>query len=66
VSKADELYGITSEQIAAHLNIGGFISNLVPVTIGNIIGGMVFVALPLYVIHEKDKEKIKDKGQSQK
>ena len=32
---------------------GGFISNLVPVTIGNILGGMVFVALPLYVIHKK-------------
>jgi formate/nitrite transporter FocA (FNT family) len=62
VSKAEELYGITTEQIAAHLNIGGFISNLIPVTIGNIIGGMVFVALPLYTINYKEK----DKGQTEK
>jgi formate/nitrite transporter len=68
VSKAEELYGITSQQIAAHLNIGGFISNLIPVTIGNIIGGMVFVALPLYTINYKGDEKNteKDKGQLQK
>ncbi len=52
VAKAEELYGITADQIAANLNIGGFISNLIPVTIGNIIGGMVFVALPLYAIHK--------------
>ena len=36
VAKAQELYGITAEQI----------------TIGNILGGMVFVALPLYAIHK--------------
>jgi formate/nitrite transporter len=70
VSKAEELYGITKEQILTHLNIGGYISNLIPVTIGNILGGMVFVALPLYIIHNKDKEKNKenkdkDKGQLQ-
>lgn len=55
VAKADELYGISAEQISASVNIGGFISNLIPVTIGNILGGMVFVALPLYLIH-KDKK----------
>jgi formate/nitrite transporter len=71
VSKAEELYGITKAQITESLNLGGFISNLIPVTIGNIIGGMVFVALPLYIIHEHDKSKTKnkhnetDKGQSQ-
>lgn len=52
VARAEELYGITAEQLAADLNIGGFVSNLIPVTIGNIIGGMVFVALPLYGIHK--------------
>lgn len=52
-AKAEELYGITAAQISASVNVGGFISNLVPVTIGNILGGMVFVALPLYVIHKK-------------
>lgn len=53
VAKAEELYGITAAQISACVNVGGFISNLIPVTIGNILGGMVFVALPLYVIHKK-------------
>lgn len=52
VAKAEELYGLTAGQIAANLNIGGFISNLIPVTIGNMLGGMVFVALPLYAIHK--------------
>ena len=51
VAKAEELYGITAGQIAANVNIGGFISNQIPVTIGNILGGMIFVALPLYAIH---------------
>lgn len=50
-ARAEELYGITAEQLAAHLNLGGFVSNLIPVTIGNILGGMVFFALPLYAIH---------------
>ncbi|MDE6910911.1 MAG: formate/nitrite transporter family protein, partial [Lachnospiraceae bacterium] len=30
VAKAEELYGITADQIAANLNIGGFVSNLIP------------------------------------
>lgn len=59
-AQAEELYGITAQQMAANLNIGGFVSNLIPVTIGNILGGMVFVALPLYAIHKSkivNKEK---------
>lgn len=52
VARAEELYGISAEQIHAHLNVGGFFANQIPVTIGNIIGGMVFVALPLYLIHK--------------
>lgn len=58
VAKAEELYGITAQQITESLNIAGFASNLLPVTIGNILGGMVFVALPLYFIH---KSKIANK-----
>ena len=58
VAKAEELYGITAAQISASVNVGGFISNLIPVTIGNILGGMVFVALPLYVIHKKKAKAI--------
>ncbi|MBQ6786222.1 MAG: formate/nitrite transporter family protein [Lachnospiraceae bacterium] len=49
---AEELYGLTTAQIDAAINIGGFFSNQIPVTIGNIIGGMVFVALPIFVIHK--------------
>lgn len=52
--KATELYGITAEQMQA-LNISAFLTkNLLPVTIGNVIGGMLFIALPLYILH-KDK-----------
>lgn len=49
-------YGYTMEQLGA-LNLKGYlITNLVPVTSGNILGGVVFVGLPLYylnVIKEK-------------
>ena len=42
-----------AEQLAK-LNWGSFVvNNLVPVTLGNIVGGMVFVGLPLYLIHAK-------------
>lgn len=34
---------------AADVAIGGVIYNLVIVTIGNVIGGVVFVALPYYL-----------------
>ena len=54
VNKAMELYGLTAEQIAS-VNIPNFlVGNLLPVTIGNIIGGMLFVSAPLYILH-KDK-----------
>lgn len=52
VAKAEELYGISAESILSCVNIGGFIQNQIPVTIGNILGGMIFVALPLYAIHK--------------
>jgi formate/nitrite transporter FocA (FNT family) len=35
----------------ANLNLAGFIGNLVPVTLGNIVGGGVFVALVYYVVY---------------
>jgi len=54
VNKAMELYGLTAEQIAS-VNIPNFlVGNLLPVTIGNIIGGMLFISIPLYILH-KDK-----------
>ena len=54
VAKAMELYGITAEQISS-INIKNFlVGNLLPVTLGNMVGGMIFISLPLYILH-KDK-----------
>lgn len=53
VDKACELYGYTAEQIEEQLTIGNFFgANLLPVTIGNIIGGGVIIGLGLYVINK--------------
>lgn len=49
--------GMTAEQLDSMSLSGFFIDNLIPVTLGNIVGGMVFIALPLYLIHKKDLEK---------
>lgn len=50
--KAVELYGITVEQLA-ELNWGNFfVKNLLPVTIGNMIGGMICVGGMLYMVHK--------------
>ena len=48
---AMEAYGYTANQLAA-LSWGNMIvSNMIPVTLGNIVGGMIFTGLPLYLIH---------------
>ncbi len=53
VERAMEIYGYTKDQLEA-LNVSNMIvHNLLPVTLGNIIGGMVLVALPLYYLHLK-------------
>lgn len=49
---AQQAYGITSEQLAG-LTVLGSLQNFIPVTIGNILGGMVFTGLPLYLIYKK-------------
>lgn len=57
VAKAEELYGITADQLKS-LNITGALHNFAPVTLGNILGGMVFVGCLLYyinVVADKDK-----------
>lgn len=54
-AKAEELYGITATQLQS-LHIGGVLSNLIPVTIGNILGGM-FIGFVLYYINVKCDEK---------
>ena len=52
VAKAQELYGITSEQLAS-LNITGLLQNFSFVTIGNILGGMLFIGCMMYFINVK-------------
>jgi formate transporter len=44
------------------LNLGGFLHNLVPVTIGNIFGGSVLVALVYYVIYVRGRGKGMEEG----
>lgn len=53
VAKAEELYGITSEQCAS-ITVIHSLNNFIPVTIGNIIGGAVFIGLMYILIHKKD------------
>lgn len=46
--------GLTPDQIDSMSLKGFFVDNLIPVTLGSIVGGMIFIALPLYLIHKKD------------
>ncbi len=39
------------------LDPAGFIANLIPVTIGNIIGGVIFVAFAYWFIHLRGVQK---------
>ncbi|MDY2698837.1 MAG: formate/nitrite transporter family protein [Lachnospiraceae bacterium] len=49
-------YGYTAEQISM-LNLQNFlVGNLLPVTIGNIIGGMLFIGLPLLYLNREQKK----------
>ena len=48
---AMESYGYTTLQLDSLNWMNFVVKNLVPVTLGNIVGGMVFVGLPLYLIH---------------
>lgn len=52
VTKAEELYGITAEQLS-NLTWGGMIHNLIPVTAGNVVGGMIFVGLVYWYLYQK-------------
>lgn len=56
VSLAMEQYGYSVEQLR-HLNLYHFlVTNLVPVTIGNLLGGIVFLGLPLYYMNSRRVE----------
>lgn len=51
--QAAELFHLTAEQIAA-VSWSGMIHNLIPVTIGNMFGGIVLVGLSYWFLYEKD------------
>lgn len=55
VAKAQFVYGLTAEEIGS-LTIMNALKNLIPVTIGNLVGGMICVALPCYLIYKKNWE----------
>lgn len=55
LQKAGELFGITSDQTASLNWSGMLLSNLIPVTIGNIIGGAVFVGGICYYLHGRSQ-----------
>jgi formate/nitrite transporter len=50
---AMESYGITQEQLDS-LTVLHSLNNFIPVTIGNIIGGMIFVGLPYFLVYKKN------------
>lgn len=54
VAKAMSEYGFNSEQLST-LNWGSFlIHNEIPATLGNIVGGAVFVGVLMYLIYRRD------------
>lgn len=53
-AKIVELGGFTSEQLQ-HLNAQGFLNNILPVTLGNIVGGAGMVAFVYYFIYLRGK-----------
>ena len=55
VAMAQELYGYTAEQLSA-LNFAGMFSNLIPVTLGNIVGGGIFVGAAYYLAYVREKK----------
>ena len=56
VAKAQELYGITAQQCEGLLSVAST-KCFFFVTLGNIIGGMVFVGVILYAIHKTNWKK---------
>lgn len=53
---AMETYHLTADQLSV-LNVQSLFMNLIPVTLGNIVGGMIFIGLPLYVLNIKNNKK---------
>lgn len=59
VNKAKELYGITASQCDALLSPKS-LTCFIFVTVGNIIGGMIFVGASIYLIHKNDLSSISE------
>ena len=56
-AKAQEVFGYTADQLR-NLNIGNYLlKNLLPVSLGNIIGGMLFVGVIYYIAYGKEIKK---------
>ncbi len=52
LAAADPAYGLA----ATDIRLSGFVANLVPVTLGNIVGGGVFVALTYYLVYLRGRD----------
>ena len=56
-NKFMETYNVTADQLSTLTWGNFFLKSVIPVTLGNIVGGMVFVGIPLYLIIKwKQKE----------
>lgn len=56
VQRAMEEYGYTAEQLS-DLNLANFfVKSSIPVTLGNMVGGMLFLGVILYFVNKKKKE----------
>ena len=57
VAVAIEKYGLSQDKLDS-LNVLSFLyKNLLPVTIGNIVGGALFLGLPLYYLNSSKQTK---------
>ncbi|NLL78022.1 MAG: formate/nitrite transporter family protein [Clostridiales bacterium] len=52
-AKAMELYGYTEAQLSSLNWTNMFVTNLLPVTIGNIVGGALFIGVPVYFAYRE-------------
>ncbi len=65
VRLAMETYGYSQEKIDG-LNLYNYmVTNLVPVTIGNVIGGILLLAVPMYCLNIQNTKKIKQEKENQ-
>ena len=69
INKAVELYGVDADTILSTLSFKNMAwNNLIPVSIGNVVGGLFLIALVFYFVHKskrlnnKEKQREKNKG----